>query len=224
MPDARMAQVYDASGKRLDPNNLPTLNMGGSGPNEAAKTYRGDISMMGQGGTLYDAQNDPRYPVSPGFVDGTWANSGGVPGASGTTVAMKDPSQMPQGDYLAFAGDQQQAPGLSAIQKVASAVALPRVDPRGYLNWRPAVSAGPAPAGDPWGRLRIGAFNPQRGMVMGARPAIMGGQRVVAAPKVGFNGRTSVTSSELAGVNRGLGGQNALMPDSMNTSRWLTGY
>jgi hypothetical protein len=45
---------------------------------------------------------------------------------------------------------------------------------------------------------------------------------VVSQP--GYNGQTSVYSNELAGANQGFGGVNALMPDSMNNSRWLTGY
>jgi hypothetical protein len=40
----------------------------------------------------------------------------------------------------------------------------------------------------------------------------------------GFNGTNTVTSNELAGANQGFGGVNAVMPDSMNTKRWLTGY
>lgn len=43
-------------------------------------------------------------------------------------------------------------------------------------------------------------------------------------PTVGYNGTTSVTSGELAGANKGFGGENAVMPDSMNSKRWLTEY
>ncbi len=44
-------------------------------------------------------------------------------------------------------------------------------------------------------------------------------------PTVGANGRRTITSGELAGANRNFGGgTGAVLPSSMNTSRWTTGY
>ena len=44
------------------------------------------------------------------------------------------------------------------------------------------------------------------------------------APAVGYNGRSTVTSNELAGGNGSIFGENAVLPSSMNTERWITGY
>ena len=67
----------------IDPNkprpNVPTtplealqLALDKQAPNYVSTADK--VKAAGGGGTLYDAQNDPRYPVSGGYLPGTWAN------------------------------------------------------------------------------------------------------------------------------------------------------
>ena len=40
----------------------------------------------------------------------------------------------------------------------------------------------------------------------------------------GFNGRSTLRANELSGVAGSIFSENAVLPPSMNTKRWLTGY
>jgi hypothetical protein len=100
------------------------------------------VAATGTGG-LYDAQNDPRFPVSPGFRSGTWANpdrlastplnvNAVAPPYTGTEAYSEE--RLPSGAYVP-------TPATAAIDHAASVVPLPRLDPRGYTPWAPAVTA-----------------------------------------------------------------------------------
>jgi hypothetical protein len=48
--------------------------------------------------------------------------------------------------------------------------------------------------------------------------------QVAYQPQVGYNGTTQVTSDQLAGGNGSVFTTNTVLPDSLNSERWLTGY
>ncbi len=139
----------------------------------------------------------------------------------------------------------------ASVAAINGAVPMPRPRPEPPANpFGGAIATGSAgyqthptvplaPTGpqvtDPWASLRYGipatprpglvtsGVAPHPGGVLGFIGSLFGGDPSV--PRVpGYNGKTSVTSNELAGANQGFGGNNALMPDSMNNSRWLTSY
>jgi hypothetical protein len=161
-----------------------------------------------------------------------------VPGASGTLVANKNQSRLPTGltAEMGYGAPVAVPPSLAAINTAVPP--LPRARPSVPLP--PAMAFIPPPLPRP--RPDISPPPQQQHNLLGLLGMLFGGasqparstpiqQAPVAPPPVpapasqpGFNGSNNVYSGELAGANQGFGGVNALMPDSMNTSRWLTGY
>jgi len=171
-----------------------------------------------------------------------------VPGPRGSVVLNKDQDRLASGGGLAFAGEQPTTPAQRAI--VAALVAPP---PKPRVVAAPlAVAKREGIIGTPWtggwgaaglgqtdwsvanqGMGGIGGLVSQRAPAVVAAPSDGGfnlfslfGNGGGYAPQVGYNGSTTVTSNDLAGVNGGnqsIFGVNAVLPDSMNTKRWITG-
>lgn len=230
------------------------------GPVEATKgnrrpsegTLGGDISQ------LYDVANDPRFPVSGGFLPGTWATKGEtalqaidaeIPHSPGTTTDAKfgyRATPEMQQPYPVNPFPTKPATPTKNISDLFGSAFTGGWGSNGLLDFSgPANGFTGVPGeGDPWAGSRGNSRSAgQPGLVTGSgvygpssvpTPAthgiadlfgfLTGGASPAAPAQPGYNGQTSVTSNELAGANQGFGGQNAVMPDSMNNSRWLTGY
>lgn len=123
-------------------------------------------SVIGNG-TLYDAQNDPRYPVSPGFIPGTWANPN-TP--TNWTTASTDPASY----YAGIPQPSPTAPAVHAIDNATSGVLPPRPDPRGYLTFNgPSNVPTGGNAATAWG----GTPAPGYGGAPGTQPSAPAGSR-----------------------------------------------
>lgn len=159
-----------------------------------ADFYRGILPPSSKGpndwGTAVGRTFDPIWENNdPGTIM-TAAAMPQIPGPSGFSNLNKSQDRLSQGTGLAFAGDTSQPPGLAAIS--GAMTPLPQMQPgmfgRGQpsMQWDPAVSSGPAPAGDPWSGMRIGEQSPppMPGMATGtpAEITIRGGSRSAPAP------------------------------------------
>lgn len=114
-----------AQGGKLYPTQLPQSQ---GSPQRGMTTG----SVVGSG-TLYDAQNDPRFPVSPGFQPGTWATGGAPKPQVASGVQYYPGSLTSQNGSVGYHPEGGAAPSLVAIQNsMGTSVPLPRTDPRGY--------------------------------------------------------------------------------------------
>lgn len=223
-----------------------------SGPTSVSEMYKGIYADAPPAiSQLYDVGYDPRYPVSGGFLPNTWANpapksetatqaiEAAVPHANGSVDNNKMAYRAGEGggSYLPAFGPYmtghavQQAPqaprniaDLFGGLGVAGKALFGFGDP-GQTDWSIANQGGDGINGDVRAPYKgsPNVYHPAAAPAPAPAPSI---PSLFAPPsnQPGYNGNTSVYSGELAGANQGFGGVNALMPDSMNNSRWLTGY
>lgn len=169
--------VFDKYGNRLDPKNLPVINMRGAGPVRGSQTARGvrtkfyqpqvwatDSTVLQNGRVKdkYTIDTNPPSEFSQAYVDDM-----GAPGANQGTGPAIDDGQRAIAEILVQGGNRQ--PGSAFTGGWGS--------PRSRMTWETAAPAGPAPQGDPWAGMRAGQQaidTPTPGMVTGARPGATG--------------------------------------------------
>ena len=143
--------------------SLPFVQQPGSLPSSyrppsGAVSTNTNSSVIGNG-TLYDAQNDPRFPISSAYVGG-WGTEGMWP-VSGVSAPSSGISPA-----VAYSMGQPAYPGVAAITAATdnSGVLLPRPDPRGYLTFNGPTNTGIG--GDTagvWGGTQSPGYGPAPG-------------------------------------------------------------
>lgn len=203
-------------------------------------------SVIGNG-TLYDAQNDPRYPISSAYVggwgtEGMWPVSGVAAPSSGISPELAYSMGQPgkntgTGPLMAIdAATKPSAPllGLNFMNDVALRAGGPMA---GLSVWD--TGSGAVPPDDVgkgvWGRLAMGSGGSQEGMVLGGAPGAVSSPMfhrsdlTGAIPKVAYHSKP-ITHDRVAPKAAGqrydvMGRDMAFMPTSVQTSsRWDTGY
>lgn len=236
--NAMIAGTHD----RIDPT--PRMQQGYT----LSDIYKGILPA--QGSDSYDT-SAPVYEVGYRSVDGSAGvgasgNGGGhasiapeirvaqVPGPNAPAKTQDRLSPGIAANAFAYGNPSVSAPGINAISAAlraptgsawskggwGSGFDFLSGDP-GQVDWSKADQGNTGLYGMPGTSIPQPKWQPRAVMVAAPQPKVI---VAAAKPKVGFNGKTSVTGGELAGANKNFGGANALMPDSMNNSRWLTGY
>lgn len=230
-------QLIDAAGNPAGYGPMPP----GGAPVQTTKRARGDYppsfnslnepwpgaidQTVYRNGAVVDRYTTTDYP--PSQFTQAYVDNMGAPGANQSTgPAIADtPATNAIAEILVRGG----SPG-SAFGGGWGANGFGRNQP---LVWQPAGPSGTPPAGDPWAGIRLSGQTltgtpPKAGLVTGPR----GGTPIQnlherlsrPPPQKGFNGKTTVTSNELRPTHSSIFSENAVLPPSMNTERWLTGY
>lgn len=195
----------------------------------------------------------PYRPMMPGqgAVQGTKHNRGEQPGNSlnepwpgpidqtvyrvpGTPIRLAA-GELPPANY-----------GTSSAYVPDGNAVVRALNPDGsYSEPLTAIQSATAPVGGkrwgwdstfmPMGRLirtAVGGSSPSAGSgTISAAPVMVPAIEQNAPPtkpapvmRRGFNGRQNLTSNELSDTHRSIFSENTVLPPSMNTERWLTGY